>query len=621
MKTSSTSSEKIRAYTILLAVSWTIIILVLMALDVYGVQRQMFQIARTEALTNIQKDLAYRLWNTSKGGVYVPLSPDSRPNPYLKVPNREVTTLDGQTLTLINPAYMTRQVHEMSLAKYGFRAHLTSLNPLRPDNAADAWETQALQSFEQGQTEASTVETMSDNQEYFRLMVPFYTDQGCLKCHAAQGYRAGDVRGGLSISIPIRRYDDLRRASLAPSLIGFGILWLLGLAGILGVSRDLKRHSLDLERALAHSNESEERFRTLVNSFNDMVYTLDHEQRHVSLFGDWVAKAGMKPEDFLGKTALEILGPEAAQVHIEANRRALAGEPITYEWAVPQGGQIRYYQTVVSPLRDNSGAIVGGVGVGRDITERELASQALKEAQTRLLQSEKMAAIGQVMAGIAHELNNPLTSVVLFCELAQQSTTDSQTRQTLAKAIDEAKRAGRIVHSLLGFARQKPASLQVVDINALLGESLEIATGDLRAHDIQVELNLSQTLPVLQLDPTQMKQVFLNLIHNARQAMQANGSGRLLITSMIGVAPANDRHYPDQQIVRLTFEDNGPGIPENLLNRIFDPFFTTKAVGEGTGLGLATCHNIIAAHHGAIWAENRVEGGARFVIELPVKQQ
>ena len=187
--------------------------------------------ARTQGRAAFDKDVLYRRWNASIGGVYAPVGPDTPPNPYLDVERRDIHLPHGEMLTLVNPAYMTRQVHEIGLMEWGLVGHITSLQPIRPLNAADDWETEALRAFEVGETEWSVLAPIED-EEYMRLMRPLYTEQACLNCHAAQGYEEGDVRGGISVGVPMAPLRALEAETRRVLLFWHGVLWLLGLGGI-----------------------------------------------------------------------------------------------------------------------------------------------------------------------------------------------------------------------------------------------------------------------------------------------------------------------------------------------------------------------------------------------------
>lgn len=246
---------------------------------------------------------------------------------------------------------------------------------------------------------------------------------------------------------------------------------------------------------------------------------------------------------------------------------------------------------------------------------------ALHNTQARLIQSEKLAAIGELVSGVAHELNNPLSSVVLFAQLLQDKKLDPDAKADLDHIISEALRAARIVRGLLDFARQRPVEKRPSQVNDLLYHSLDLVAYELRTHNIQWQLHLSPEIPITLLDPHQIQQVFINLINNAWQAMSAErGRGLLTIRTSLVNSPSSSVQPKRQPAIRISFQDDGPGIPQDLISRIFDPFFTTKPDGKGTGLGLSICHGIISEHGGQIWAESRPGDGATFIIELPIVQ-
>ncbi len=234
---------------------WTLLVLLVGAFMLFKVREKTLAIALTRAKESFQKDLVYRLWATHRGGVYVPLDERTPPNPYLAdVPGRDLRTDDGRTLTLVNPAYMTRMVHELGL-EYGLKGHITSLNPLRPENAPDPWEQKALETFAKGARETWEV-TRTDGQTAMRYMGAFLVEPGCLRCHAKQGYRVGDVRGGISVTVPME--GNLWLGGLTGDGWHFGLLalaWAGGAMGLVGVHRRDQRHRQErrrLEQELQH---------------------------------------------------------------------------------------------------------------------------------------------------------------------------------------------------------------------------------------------------------------------------------------------------------------------------------------------------------------------------------
>jgi two-component system, NtrC family, sensor kinase len=240
--------------------------------------------------------------------------------------------------------------------------------------------------------------------------------------------------------------------------------------------------------------------------------------------------------------------------------------------------------------------------------ELERMVETLKTTQAQLIQSEKLSGIGEFVAGVAHELNNPLTTVMGFSELLSQGDADPRHQRQLELIHKSALRCQKIVQSLLSFARRHAPERKLSDVNALVANAVEFLHYQLRTSNIEVVTRLDPGLPKLMLDPHQIQQVFLNIINNARQAMEAHRpGGRIVITTTAC-----------GQTVRVEFQDNGPGISEENLPKLFDPFFTTKEVGKGTGLGLSLCYGIVKEHGGAISARSKPGEGATFILDLPV---
>ncbi len=232
---------------IIYAVSWTIICILATFWNYAGTHDKYLDLVIKEARTILDKDQALRYWATDHNGVYVPATEETPPNPYLShIPERDLLTPGGQKLTLMNPAYMLRQVIERYGTLYSNKGHITSLKPLNPLNTPDEWETSALQAFERGKQEATVFNTI-EGQEYFRLMKPLVTKPGCLKCHAQQGYKEGDVRGGVSVSIPLSPYREMEHRSLNTLYSTHLFFWATGLFIIcLSFYRNRKRLLLRL---------------------------------------------------------------------------------------------------------------------------------------------------------------------------------------------------------------------------------------------------------------------------------------------------------------------------------------------------------------------------------------
>ncbi len=239
---------------------------------------------------------------------------------------------------------------------------------------------------------------------------------------------------------------------------------------------------------------------------------------------------------------------------------------------------------------------------------RDISSQAQMEAQ--LLQAEKLSAVGQLVAGVAHELNNPLTTIKGYAQLMQGERLPAPVVEDLRKVEEAADRCRRIVGDLLTFARHYEPDLTDTDVNELLQRTVALRSYELRVHNITVQWDLDPQLPVIRADSHRLQRVILNLIFNAEQA--------LLSAKDKGLIRVRSERSPDGRRIRFAVADDGPGIRPEHLDRIFDPFFTTKQVGTGTGLGLSISYGIVKEHGGRIWAESQFGAGATFVVELPL---
>lgn len=269
---------------------------------------------------------------------------------------------------------------------------------------------------------------------------------------------------------------------------------------------------------------------------------------------------------------------------------------------VRKDGSIVLVEMKVNLLHDADGRPVGFLGVTRDITER-------KRLEGQLHLAGRLAAVGELAAGVAHELNNPLAAIQGFAQLlTAREDVDETLRKDLETIYMEAQRASRITGNLLSFGRSHEPEKRLISVNEVVEKTLELRTHQMKVNNIEVSAELQPDLPMTMADFHQMQQVFVNIINNAEQAMtEAHGRGKLLVkTNKSG------------KMVQIAFADSGPGIPEENLNRIFDPFFTTKEVGKGTGLGLSICYGIVAAHGGHIYARSKLGRGATFVVEIPI---
>src|SRR5437016_3528039 len=358
----------------------------------------------------------------------------------------------------------------------------------------------------------------------------------------------------------------------------------------------------EMERRL---HQQQEFARRLVDSFPDLILVLDTTAHYTFISPRYREVPGAdvedaQPQEFGGRSHPEDL-PSALSLYKEviAGKQTFASLEIRVRHKLGEWRRIRFN---FSPLSDEKGNIEGVVLSGRDVTD-------LKRLEEQLIQAEKLAAMGQMLAGVAHELNNPLTAILGVTELLRERQgADDSTKRQLELTHRQARRAARIVQNLLEFSRPASPQKKPLDLSNLLDRTLQLHEHSLRRNNVEVDFRLQPDLPGVIGDANQLIQVFLNLITNAEQAIrEVRDTGRIQI-----------RAGRNGNQLAITVQDDGVGIRPESLPRIFDPFYTTKRPGGGTGLGLSICMSIIREHGGNIEAETLPAGGSAFTIYLPI---
>jgi PAS domain S-box-containing protein len=282
------------------------------------------------------------------------------------------------------------------------------------------------------------------------------------------------------------------------------------------------------------------------------------------------------------------------------------------ETIVRRADQSRFPAAISARLIDYERRQCAVLGI-YDLSERKTAEARIKETEAALLQSEKLAALGGLLAGVAHELNNPLSVIVGQAVLVREGAKDDKTSQRADKIQKAGERCSRIVRSFLALARRKTTERKATSINQIIENSLELIAFQLRTDNVELERKMSETLPAAYADADQMTQVITNLVINAKHALQEHvGPRRVTVETRYEADGAEEGG-----LIYVSVTDNGTGVPKEIMHRIFEPFFTTKAAGSGTGVGLSLCHSIVESHGGRIWVEDAPEGGARFIFTIP----
>jgi PAS domain S-box-containing protein len=362
------------------------------------------------------------------------------------------------------------------------------------------------------------------------------------------------------------------------------------------IYNDITEHK-EAEKKL---EQAAQEWRTTFDSITDLISIQDKDNRIIRVNKALADLLQTTPQKLVGKFCREVMrGDQECPVNCPHLLAIKTGKSSSVETFNSKLGI--HFQESASPIFNEKGEATGSVVVARDVTKQ-------KRMEEQLILTDRLASIGELSSGIAHELNNPLTSVIGFSQLLMEGEVPEDIKKDLGIVYSEAQRAATIVKNLLTFARKHAPVKQLSQVNTVIEDVLRLRAYEQKVNNIEIENRLAPNLPEIMIDHFQMQQVFLNIMVNGEFAMlEAHHRGKMVITTerLDGV-------------IRITFTDDGPGISEENLKHIFDPFFTTKEVGKGTGLGLSICHGIVMEHGGKIYARSEKGMGTSFIVELPL---
>lgn len=671
--TDSYQVRRIRNYAWFFAATWTLLLLVSTIMSITNQKKTILKIATAEASAAIGRDIMYRRWASSHGGVYAPITKSTAPNPYLShIPERDIVTPTGRRLTLINPAYMTRQVYE--LARDHDRSigsgHLTSLNPIRPENAPDAWEKNALTTFEKGVRETSEMVTIN-GKPFIRLMRAFETEKSCLKCHASQGYKEGDVRGGLSVILPAQPLITASRTQMFGSLATHGIIWLLGL-GMTGlgarqlshaaeaqkrIETELQEQALRLEEEISDRQSTqeslqeseaslqeknfellaiEEKLRVQLNDYSLSQMQLRESNSNLQIIFNvsplpiiissydsgiirdlnhtFTAAFGYERSEAIGKTGFDIgiwcdISERNYFIRQLNEHQGISSFPAEIKTVRGEVRSIRMHCNSIEFNKEKCLLIVL-----MDITDQQKTEEELR-------QSQKMDVVGQLAGGIAHDFNNMLTAILGSAEMMERYVKDNPAQAKLLATIQEAAgRSADLTSQLLAFSRKGSSMSIQIWLNKIVPSVINMLERTIDKN-IRLETRITAAHDLIVGDPAQLQNALLNLGLNARDAMPEGGTiiystATVLLDAIF--CKTHGSHIQPGYYVEISVSDTGSGIPKQTLEHIFEPFFTTKKLGTGSGLGLSAVYGTVNEHHGCITVYSEVGLGTVFKLYLPL---
>ena len=576
-----------------------------------------------DANSILDKDITFRKWVAMHGGVYVPITEKTPPNPYLKVPNRDITSTSGMELTLMNPAYALRQFMNDFEGSYGDKGKTTSLKLMNPNNAPDAFEKAVLQEFEKSDKPKEYYEKIKNTQGQMELryMKPLIVEKSCLKCHAHQGYKIGDARGGISIVLPLENYEKaleivlnyLKSIHMFALFSGMVFLYLLYLY--------LKKAEIKKTLLQQQINDEKERFRLAIEGSNDGLWDWNPQTNEiyfsprwkdilgykdnemVSNFDEWVSR--VHPDD-IDQAFADIKAHIDGKTEVYENEHRLKHKDGHWLWTLARG----------KALIDENGDAQKFVGFNIDITQRkyqeEILQQKIKEAleqntkQLEILQQQnKMASMGEMIGAIAHQWRQPLNEIGISIQNTKYDFRNGEIDEKYIKEfIDENRKViefmSKTIDDFRGFFRVDKEKKDF-NVKEAIEKVVNMQSAQLKDHQISLDIS-GDDFDIVNLE-SEFQQVILNIISNAKDALIENK----IQNPKIEIVLKDNSVY---------IKDNGGGIPKDIIERIFEPYYTTKEQGKGTGMGLYMSKMIIEDNMGGgLYVEN-VDDGAVFIIDL-----
>ncbi|GAB0057528.1 Sensor histidine kinase RcsC [Candidatus Magnetaquicoccaceae bacterium FCR-1] len=652
---------------------WSGIIAIVFILTLSQEKSHLLNQARLEGITHLNKDLSFRQWATSHGGVYVKPSASTPPNPYLHAPDRDVTTREGMNLTLMNPAYMLREVMEHHTENYGVRGHITSLKLLNPDNAPDAWEKETLESFERGVYRERAEQAEIDGKPYLRIMRAMIMEPGCIVCHEASGVPVGGVRGGISTAVPLTPYLEGLDRFFATLLTGLGLVWVAGVVALWFARRQSHRFLIAQAQASTAVAEREARFRglfldspaalwevdlsalkkhldahhpgltritpTIVAECAHLTRIIRVNQATVDLLRapSMEAMQGSQLQRFFDAHGLETFTQALDAFYNGATRFATETTQVTFQ------GQVIWISLSISLSPESETNWQRFYVSMIDITQRHQVEHLLRDELERnrhltwaldqdlarrkrdeelMRQAKEVAenanrAKSEFLAMMSHEIRTPMNVVIGMGDLLLESGVRDEQREWVARLQEAGANLMELINQILDLTKIESGHLTLIEEPVAIRDLVFEVAGMLKVvaegKGLEMHCAVSPDVPpILLFDRLRLRQILFNLLGNA---IKFTDAGRITLNGLV------DPDHPGRII--LLVRDTGIGISPEKSQTIFDPFTQvdtsmTRRHG-GSGLGLTIARRLVTLMNGEISVESQPGRGSAFRIALPAR--
>ena len=609
--------KRLRLATFVLFILWFITLLLSAIHNINTITETQHKLVIAHAKNAFTKDLMFRKWVAMHGGVYVFPTKKTPPNPYLAmIKDRDLLTTTGKKLTLMNPAYTLRELMDNFQGMYGETGHITSLKLLNPHNKPDNWEKKTLQKFEKKEFLEYSEFYNYKGSEQLRYMKALIIQQSCLKCHADQGYKVGDIRGGVSITIPMEKYNNDGKIEKQKMIYLHLLIFFIGL--FIGYIIYKKIVSITMKEQVTEEkyHKEHDRIETILESNSNAIIAIDSTGTIVTYNHKAEELFGWKRDEMIDTQNLTSIIPSQCQ---EQHQKAVENFHKTKKL---KGVFAHGYQTEAQNKNGEMIPIKISLALDKSsgLVIADIVDITLEKQQEKLLnQQAKLVSMGEMIGNIAHQWRQPLSVIStgatgMLMQKEYDVLKDEEFKKTCILINDNAQYLSKTIDDFRDFIKGE-RKYENFNLSNSIKSFLNLVEGAVKNNNIILVQDIQEGINI-QGYPNELLQCLMNIFNNAKDVLKEIDDKRYIFITT----------KSEKDTIIITLKDNGGGIPENIIDRIFEPYFTTKHQSNGTGLGLNMTYKLITEGmkgnveaYNAIYEHNGKKYlGAEFKVTLPL---